>query len=263
LRKKIFEFRQFLSAKVFPALGIGSIAKRKKVSYAYLQGQGLEIGALHFPLPVRKNVDVKYVDVISYEDAVEKFPELDPAKLVKPHYVDDGFTLSSIESGSQDFVVANHVLEHSPNPVGVILNWCRVLKPNGLIYFSVPIAEKCFDKGRKTTAVEHLFEDYALNEKGNTEEFLRRNKEHYKEWIEVSEPNLFRMRGENAPMLSKKEVEDRIELFSKDEIEIHFHTFTNESLALFVKNLERVIAGLKVLDVVQSKAELIVVLQKT
>ena len=258
----IFKVRQFISANVLPFLGVGSIAKRKQVSYKYLKGQGIEIGALHFSLPVKKGVTVKYVDAISYEEAVEKFPELSPSKIVKPHYIDDGFTLSTIEENSQDFVIANHVLEHSPNPVGVLINWMRVLKKQGLIYFSVPLAEKCFDRGRVITQVNHLFEDHTLVEQGDAKQFDSRNREHYKEWINISEVNMRHMRGEPSPKLSQEEFQERVNVFSKNKVEIHFHIFSVESIKDFISELEKTLGNLRAIDIVESKTEVIAVLQK-
>lgn len=59
------KLRKTLSETVFPLIGVGSVARRKRASFKYLSGQGIEIGALHYPTKVRKGTSVKYVDVIS------------------------------------------------------------------------------------------------------------------------------------------------------------------------------------------------------
>jgi SAM-dependent methyltransferase len=43
-----------------------------------------------------------------------------------------------VEEGSLDYVAANHVLEHCTNPVGVLKEWRRAVRPGGIIAFNVP-----------------------------------------------------------------------------------------------------------------------------
>jgi hypothetical protein len=59
---------------------------------------------------------VRYVDYVTREENLRKFPELDPRTLVTPDIVDDGFVLANVPAESQQFVAANHVLEHASNP---------------------------------------------------------------------------------------------------------------------------------------------------
>ena len=96
--------------------------KRERLARKWLNGTGLEIGALHKPLKVSETVTALYVDRVTRERSIEKFPELPAMDIVPVAIIDDGFELSSIEDDSYDFVVANHVLEHSPNPIQVLAN---------------------------------------------------------------------------------------------------------------------------------------------
>ncbi len=54
-----------------------------------------------------------------------EFDTVDAAKL---HYPDDSF----------DRVIATHVLEHMQNPHAVIREWCRVLRPGGVLSLILP-----------------------------------------------------------------------------------------------------------------------------
>src|ERR1041385_8816255 len=73
-----------------------------------LNGEGLEIGALHRPCTV-PHLKVHYVDRLSRQELLGQYPELSNEKIVDPDILDDAETLSKIKSSSQDFVIANHV----------------------------------------------------------------------------------------------------------------------------------------------------------
>lgn len=145
---------------------------REELSKEYIKGKGIEIGALCHPLPT--DADVTYVDRLSNSKLCEQYPDIPPEEMVKVDLVDDGETLESFESNSQDFVIANHFLEHCKNPIKTIENWVRVLKSGGVIFCAVPDKETSFDKDREVTALEHLIEEYTT---GETNDF-----QHYFDW---------------------------------------------------------------------------------
>ena len=229
----------------------------------YLRGEGIEIGALHQPQRLPPGVKVVYIDQLSYEECIERFPELDSSSIVRPTVVEDGFHLASITDESQDFLIAHHVLEHSPNPVQMLLNWGRVLKKGGIMLISVPPLEISFDAGRELTSIEHLLEDFELYKSGITEEIFRRNKKHYEEWFLISTPAHYKEKGKEPLGLTKDEVLQLAERCLRDEIEIHFHTFTHASLKdllkYFCTYLDR---RFSVLVCTQSELEIIGVLEK-
>src|ERR1700759_1830786 len=91
---------------------------RKFLSYQYISGHGIEIGALHAPLPVnKKKAVVKYVDRMNEEDLRAHYPELKDFKLVPIDYIANGEHLESIQDASQDFVIANHFIEHCQDTI--------------------------------------------------------------------------------------------------------------------------------------------------
>lgn len=55
---------------------------RNSISRNYLNGIGIEIGAMEYPLKVRKGVKVKYLDRIPKSEQIKIFPNLDIRKLV-------------------------------------------------------------------------------------------------------------------------------------------------------------------------------------
>src|SRR6059036_2532729 len=91
------------------------LLRRKTIASTYLRGDGLEIGALHNPLKVPPAARVKYVDRMCVADLRREYPELSGKHLVDVDILDDGETLASIGDGTQDFVIANHFIEHCEN----------------------------------------------------------------------------------------------------------------------------------------------------
>jgi 2-polyprenyl-3-methyl-5-hydroxy-6-metoxy-1,4-benzoquinol methylase len=237
--------------------------KREELSFEYIRGIGIEIGALHSPLPVKEGVEVKYVDCQTREFSIKNFPELDASKIVNPTYIDDGFTLSSVPETSQDFVIANHVLEHSSNPVQALELWVKTLRKNGILFISVPILERNFDIGRPLTSMEHLFDDFSFCSKTQKDEFAKRNRDHYLEWITISLANIARDQGKEYTMPSQANIQEQIDYLSQVSGEIHFHTFSLNSFREFLSFFsEQIKQNIKVESVVDNTIEVIAILRK-
>jgi ubiquinone/menaquinone biosynthesis C-methylase UbiE len=239
---------------------------REKLAALHLRGEGIEIGALHLPLKTPLNVKVKYVDIATREENIGRFPEVDSSRIVHTDYLEDGFEIKSIPDSSQDFVIANHVLEHSDNPFKVLLNWSRVLKPGGIMMITVPIAARCFDRNRQETTLEHLVDDYRLAVAGEQEVLRQRNRDHYEEWLRTSAPIVARMRGNVEKEPSGTNGSEWLEdLQSADNGDIHFHTFSMESFASFADCFASRIAGnFRVVDLRSSRggSEVIAIMKK-
>lgn len=236
---------------------------RRALSLRYIKGAGLEIGALHLPLPVAPDVHVRYVDRVPREESVRQFPELEASHIVTPSIIEDGLSLASIRPSSQDFIIANHVLEHSSNPFHALTSWSRVLRPDGIVFAGVPIADRCFDKGRPVTPIQHIREDYALSHIGDQEEANRRNRRHYQEWITMSVVNISKERGQHYEAPVGAGLEKELDTLVAAAPEIHFHTFAVDSFAellrVFTSEIDR---SMKVETVVDNDVEVIGLLRK-
>lgn len=91
------------------------------------------------------------------------FPELGEAPgFPKPDIVAnlDEDRLTSLADESQDFVIASHVLEHLANPIAMLVDCFRVLRPGGLVVLLVPDRHKTFDRERSPTPLAHLVDEY-------------------------------------------------------------------------------------------------------
>jgi SAM-dependent methyltransferase len=61
--------------------------------------------------------------------------------------------------GAVDFVFASHVIEHFPDPIRALDEWCRVARHR--VVLVVPHRDRTFDAGRELTTAEELMERHA------------------------------------------------------------------------------------------------------
>jgi 2-polyprenyl-3-methyl-5-hydroxy-6-metoxy-1,4-benzoquinol methylase len=133
----------------------------RKIGYAILSGNGLEIGALNEPAAVPEGAAVQYFDALTEDQAAALFREISREGLVKVGFIGDldNDGLGQFRDGSFDFVVMNHVLEHVANPVKAIREVFRICRRGGIVILAVPDKDYTFDRGRELTPWEHLWSD--------------------------------------------------------------------------------------------------------
>lgn len=197
--------------------GLGRVAIADK----YLKGDGIEIGALNSPLQVPRAASVKYVDRMPTPDLRKQYPELAELDLVDADIIDDGERLDSVRDSTQDFVIANHFIEHCQNPLLALSNMFRVLKAGGLLYLAVPDKRFTFDVDRPVTPLEHILRDF---EEGG--EWSRR--QHFEEWVR----DVNKVRDE-------AELRKRVDELIGIDYSIHFHAWTQLEMLEFVLALNR------------------------
>lgn len=195
---------------------------RNAVSATYLKGNGIEIGALHNPLKMSEKACVSYLDRMSVVDLRIQYPELAKEKLVEVDIVDDGETLATVADESQDFVIANHFIEHTQNPLLAIANMFRVLKIDGVLYIALPDKRYSFDVDRPVTTIVHLLRDFSEGPEWS-------RKGHFEESVQfvnnVKNPN---------------EREELVKKLMAMDYSIHFHVWTQKEmieLVLFLKTI--------------------------
>jgi SAM-dependent methyltransferase len=204
---------------------------RAEFAARYLAGDGLEIGGLHQPLATPPQARVSYVDRMRTDELRREYAELADWDLVEVGVVDDGERLETIAPESQDFIIANHFLEHCQNPIGTIETHLGKLKPGGVLFYAVPDKRYTFDFRRPVTPLEHMVADY---EKGP--EHSRRG--HYEEWCRLvfHEPSS----GDPEQAHSEEWVAAQTQHLEEIDYSIHFHVWTQaEFLQLILACRER------------------------
>ncbi|XES78382.1 MAG: methyltransferase domain-containing protein [Candidatus Bathyarchaeia archaeon] len=71
--------------------------------------------------------------------------------------------LSTLKDGQYDYLLCSHMIEHTANPIKALMEFKRVVKPNGLLLLIVPHKEGTFDHKRPTTTLTHMANDYNHN----------------------------------------------------------------------------------------------------
>jgi SAM-dependent methyltransferase len=188
-------------------------AKRRRLA-AWLRGEGIEIGALNYPLWVREDAHVRYVDRLPIEEQRRQYPELDGKPLAPVDVLATAEDLTGVGDASLDFVIANHLLEHLEDPIAGLLEFQRVLKPGGVVYLALPDQRRTFDRKRELTTVQHLLREH---EDGATAS----RRDHYLDW------------ARNVVGVKPDDVETYVDGLMTDRYSIHFHCWQPDSFLDF------------------------------
>jgi SAM-dependent methyltransferase len=220
---------------------------RRELAARFLFGEGLEIGPLHQPLMLPPHAKANYVDRMHVDDLRREYPELAEWDLTPVDVVDDGEKLATIPQESQDFIVANHFLEHCENPIRTIETHLGKLKPGGVLFYAVPDKRFTFDFRRPVTPLEHMIADY---EQGPE----RSRAEHYEQWAQL----VFPQEGE-----SEEEAIARARELEAAAYSVHMHVWTQaEFLRLIFHCRERFDKAFDVEAAARQAIEFMVVLRK-
>jgi predicted SAM-dependent methyltransferase len=225
---------------------------RIEFAYRYLAGEGLEIGGLNLPLEVPRQARVRQVDRMPTAELRDAYPEMAELELAEVDVVDDGETLATIDDGSQDFIVANHFLEHTGDPIGTIGNHLAKLKPGGVLFYAVPDKRYTFDFRRDDTPLEHMVRDHEEGPAGSRHD-------HYDEWARLVEPTDAVLAEPNWP----ERAEELARKLEAVDYSIHAHVWTESSfLRLLLHCRERYDEGFEIEATCRRGAEIVVVLRK-
>lgn len=174
------------------------------------------------------------------------YPELNDHKLVNVDILDDGETLSTVRNGSQEFIIANHFLEHCENPLGTVRNHLRKLRPGGVLYYAVPDKRFTFDHQRPVTAFDHL----VLDDRWGPATSRRA---HFEEWV-----RLVNNRDD------AQEVEKEVEQLMKMNYSIHCHVWNEDAFRDFLTRCRNYLSrSFDITEIQGNGSEIIAILRKT
>jgi SAM-dependent methyltransferase len=130
--------------------------------------RGLEFGPLTRPVVATSEGPVEYVDYLPTDELRAKYgsdPNVDEASIVPVHVVlEDGRLPASSRQGEYDYIVASHVFEHLPDPIGWLQQCGEALRPQGTLCLALPDKRYTWDILRPVTRLAEWVEGYCLGQ---------------------------------------------------------------------------------------------------
>ncbi len=148
--------------------------RRQKILHRLKRdGYGLEIGPSHRPIaPKKEGYKVHIIDHASQKDLVEKYT---PHKVNIDNIEEVDFVWSGqpydVLTGKRkfyDWIIAAHVIEHTPDLIGFLKECDSVLKDDGVLSLAVPDKRYCFDHFRPTTGLAKIIDNHVQNQSIHT-----------------------------------------------------------------------------------------------
>lgn len=147
--------------------------KDKVFSHINKRGIGLEIGPSHNPLaPKREGYNIQIIDHLGREQLIEKYKNhhvnLDNIEEVDFVWSGENFQELTGKSDYYDYIIASHLIEHTPDLIRFIENCASVLNEKGVLSLVVPDKRFCFDHFRPITGLAKIIDNYCNNCKIHT-----------------------------------------------------------------------------------------------
>lgn len=145
-------------------------------------GIGLEIGPSYGPIaPKRSGYRVEILDHLEREALIEKYraaPGVDVGQIEPVDYVWNGEPYAELigKTKHYDWIIASHLVEHTPDLIGFLQDCDSVLKDTGVLSLVIPDARFCFDHFRPLTGLSRIIDAHLNRQKihspGTIAEFL-------------------------------------------------------------------------------------------
>jgi predicted SAM-dependent methyltransferase len=191
---------------------------------------------------------------MSVENLRAEYAELGEWDLTPVDVIDNGELLSTIPEASQDFIVANHFLEHCEDPIRTIETHLSKLRPGGVLFYAVPDKRYTFDSRRPPTPLDHIVADHEHGPE-------RSRAEHYDEWARLVVDGEAPAGTEGAAL--EEWAAQRARALEEDAYSIHMHVWTQaEFLELILHCRDRLDGAFDIEAAARQAIEFIVVLRK-
>lgn len=139
--------------------------KKALTSLIDKNGLGLEVGPSHDPVAAKAaGYNVHVVDHLSQQALRDKYRghNVDIDAIEAVDFIWRGEPLETIvrASGQYDWIIASHVIEHLPDPVGFIRSCQKLLKRGGVLALAIPDKRYCLDYFRPPSTTGDVLQAY-------------------------------------------------------------------------------------------------------
>jgi SAM-dependent methyltransferase len=219
-------------------------------SRVFRGARGIEIGPLHHPVMDKATHHVLYLDHTTTDELRRKYADDDALRhetdsIVGVDLVWDGTVpLRKVAGEGYDYVVASHVLEHVPDPVGWLGELSSVLVDTGVVLLAIPDKRFCFDVNRSVTEIADLVDCHLRELKAPSPRHI------YDFWskiVAVDDRKVWRGEVDYSDK-TRSDVEDPdrdayerclAAMATASYSDVHCHVFTPESFLLLFEKLAR------------------------
>ena len=189
---------------------------RNNFASRYIAGNGYEIGAQNSPLKCKHASQTRYIDYLSKKESSEKY-NIPENECVDVDIIADANSLGMMPPSSAAFIIANHVLEHSPNPIEAMHGWLRILQPGGILFLTLPNYQSNeFDFEKSPAGITHLAEDYRKAQ--NNEDIITEHIHEHIQLIDGIDPN-------NSTLFNQ-----RYNAIIQSNLHTHYHVFNKKNI---------------------------------
>ncbi len=135
--------------------------------------RGIEIGASHSPIaPKRLGFRVTTIDTLSKEGLLDKYKghgvKLENIEDVDFVWRGESYAELLGERNSFAWILASHVIEHTPDIVAFLRDCEELLSETGVLSLAVPDKRFCFDHFRPISGLARVLDSHHLRAKGHT-----------------------------------------------------------------------------------------------
>ncbi len=198
---------------------------RSDFAARYIRGSGYEIGAQNSPLSCRHAKEIIYIDYLSRKESADTY-NLPFEDCVEVDILADASEPDFLPEESASFLIANHVIEHCPNPIAALSGWVRILKPDGLLFLTLPnFRANEFDFEKQPASIEHMLGDY--QRAGNNEDIVE---EHIREHVRIID---------GIDPADEQAFARRFHALITGNLHTHYHVFNRDNTLALLREVHR------------------------
>ncbi|MSR32076.1 MAG: methyltransferase domain-containing protein [Gemmataceae bacterium] len=144
--------------------------QQKALRHIDKTGRGVEIGPSHNPLvPKREGYHVHIIDHMSRQQLIAKYEDhkVDLGNIEEVDFVWSGQSFADLTGKRKyyDWVIASHLIEHTPDLIGFLNNCDSILKDDGVVSLVIPDKRYCFDYYRPITGLARIIDSHLQQNK--------------------------------------------------------------------------------------------------